>query len=145
MVIPLSSPLQVGIYKSKTLIKRHENKEKTSEVLPLIFKEILENYNIKTIYFAKGPGSFMSIKIAYIFLKTLGIAKGINLKATDGFTFNENNPIKAMGKFYFVKEKGAIKTQKIEELQYKDFSLPEKLKDEIFSKDIAPLYVLPPV
>ncbi|XPV52291.1 MAG: hypothetical protein ACNI3H_07725 [Halarcobacter ebronensis] len=51
----------------------------------------------------------MAIKVAYIFLKTLRITKNIPLYASNGFNFNNNSPIKALGKKYFIKEDDIIK------------------------------------
>ena len=40
----------------------------------------------------------MAIKVAYIFLKTISITRSIDLYACEGFEFNQNSPIKALGK-----------------------------------------------
>ena len=87
----------------------------------------------------------MAIKITYIFLRTLGITKNIELYATDGFYFNENSPIKAMRKMYFVKNDDKIDTQLFEEEQICEFVLPKMIELENFTKDIEPLYILPAV
>ena len=87
----------------------------------------------------------MAIKITYIFLRTLGITKGIELFATDGFNFNDNKPIKAMRKMYFIKKDDKIETKFFEDEQNYGFTLPEILKPENFTKDIEPLYILPAV
>lgn len=87
----------------------------------------------------------MAIKITYIFLRTLSITKGIELFATDGFYFNDNMPIKAMKKMYFVKEDEKIVTKFFQEEQNNQFTLQQVLKIENFSKDIEPLYILPAV
>lgn len=141
----MSSPLQVGIYQENKLIKSITTDEHTSEVLPIIFKDILKEFTCKRVFFARGPGSFMAIKITYIFLRTLSITKEIELFATDGFYFNDNSPIKAMRKMYFIKEDKDIITKIFEEEQDSQFVLPEILKIENFSKDIEPLYILPAV
>lgn len=141
----MSSPLQVGIYQENKLIKSITTDEHTSEVLPIIFKDILKEFTCKRVFFARGPGSFMAIKITYIFLRTLSITKEIELFATDGFYFNDNSPIKAMRKMYFIKEDKDIITKIFEEEQNSQFVLPEILKIENFSKDIEPLYILPAV
>jgi len=137
--------LQVGIYQNNKLIKSVITKEQTSEVLPQIFRDILEEFTCKRVFFARGPGSFMAIKITYIFLRTLSITKNIELFATDGFYFNDNSPIKAMRKMYFVKEDKTIVTKIFEEEQQSEFELPQALKIDDFSKDIEPLYILPAV
>jgi len=137
--------LQIGIYENNKLIKSILTEEHTSEALPLILNDILEKFTCERVFFARGPGSFMAIKITYIFLKTLSLTKNIELFATDGFYFNNNKPIKAMRKMYFVKDNENIITEIFEEDQNSEFVLPEVLKVQDFSKDIEPLYILPAV
>ena len=115
--------------------------------MPKIFDDILKKYKLKNLYYAKGPGSFMAIKITYLFLKTLTITKNCQLFATDGFNFNQNSAIKAIGTLCFIKKDGIIATQKIDEdtKELKAFALPQRLDYKIFTKDNEPLYVLPAV
>jgi len=140
VVVALSSPVLIGIYEDKKLIKTIQTQEKSSEILPIIFKELLQTYSVKNFFYANGPGSFMAIKVAYIFLKSLSILKKIPLYATEAFSFNENQPIKAIGKLYFVKISSEISTQKLETVQGMEFKLPSTLLLEEFSSNSAPLY-----
>ncbi len=138
LVIPIASPILVGIYdKNDNLIKSISNDGKTSDILPAIFKEILDNFKLDSILYVNGPGSYMSIKVAYLFLKTLSIVKTIELKATNGFNFNQNSPIKALGKKYFINSKDDTITVEFlkENQQLKEFLLPDKLDISLFSKD----------
>ena len=82
----------------------------------------------------------MAIKVSYIFLRTLCIVKNITLLATDAFYFNNNTPIKAVGKLYFVKNRDAIETVTLLEAPIMEFTLPQELKLEEFSRDSAPFY-----
>lgn len=145
LVISLSSPLKIGIYKDSKLIKEYVKTEQTSEALPLVFTGILQAYKIKTLFFANGPGSFMAIKVSYIFLRTLSISLDIDLLGVDGFEFNENRPIRAMRKVYFLKNNGRIDTQIINKDIEQKFELPEHLNKKVFTKNCEPLYVLPAV
>lgn len=144
-MISLTSPLQIGVYKNNKLITQYITKERTSEALPILFRKILKEFTCKRIFFAKGPGSFMAIKITYIFLRTLSIVENIELYATDGFYFNDNKPIKAMQKLYFVKENATIVTELFALEQTSEFHLPPIIEIEKFSKNIEPLYILPAV
>ncbi len=135
----------MGVYHNKDLIDRYVSTEQTSEALPQIFKTLLLKYTPNQLFFAKGPGSFMSIKMAYIFLKTLSISFDIPLYAADGFLFNQDKPIKAMRQFYFVKEKDMITTQFFEIPQECEFILPQKLEEALFDDNNEPLYILPAV
>jgi hypothetical protein len=140
VVIPISKPMKVGVYIDKKLSEIIEKDGMTSDVLPEIFDDILKRYEVKNIIYAKGPGSFMAIKLSYVFFKTLEIAKNIELWAVDGFYFNFNSPIKAVGNSFFVKKDDIITLEK--NLKEGEFSLPKVLNFEDFSKDSAPLYVL---
>jgi len=140
VVIPISKPLLVGVYKNGELIETIKKDGMTSDILPEIFDDLLKKYDLKHIIYAKGPGSFMAIKLAYVFFKTLEIAKDIKLLAQDGFYFNNNSPIKAVGNSYFVKKEGIITLEK--NLKEGEFKLPEKLNLEDFSEETSPLYVL---
>ena len=113
--------------------------------MPKIFQEIISRYDITALYYAKGPGSFMAIKVSYIFLKSYSIAKDITFKAVDGFYFNDNAPIKALGKTYFVKEGHNITFDTITPKEKGEFYLPNILNHKDFSNDTLPLYILPAV
>ncbi|ABB43952.1 conserved hypothetical protein [Sulfurimonas denitrificans DSM 1251] len=138
--ITLSSPILIGIYEDAKLIQTIRSDEKSSEILPILFDEISKKYSIKSLFYANGPGSFMAIKIAYIFLKSISILKNIPLYATDAFYFNENQPIKAIGKLYFVKISSEIKTQKLETVPEIRFTLRDVLDYSEFSTTTTPLY-----
>lgn len=138
--ITLSSPVLVGVYEEKKLIETIKSYEKSSEILPNIFDELSKKYKIKKLFYANGPGSFMAIKIAYIFLKSMSVLKNIPLLATDAFYFNKNQPIKAIGKLFFVKISSEIKTQKLEIAPEASFILPDVLDYSEFNTAAAPIY-----
>jgi len=140
VLIALSSPLLIGIYKDGVLIEIRQSYEKSSEALPELFKTILEEFDVRSVIYAKGPGSFMAIKVSYIFLKTLVIVRNIRLLAIDAFYFNGNRPIKAVGKLYFVKTSEGIVTMPFSEVQTMSFQLPKVLKITDFTDDTAPFY-----
>ncbi len=145
IVIELSSPILVGVYEKGELVRSYSSEEMSSEALPKLFKEIMNLYEIENIVYTRGPGSFMAIKVAYIFLKSFCIVNDIQLYATNAFTFNQNQPIKAFGKLYFIQSNGTITTKKFEEAPVSSFSLPEKIDLRTYNEEIAPLYVLPAV
>jgi tRNA A37 threonylcarbamoyladenosine modification protein TsaB len=146
LVISIAQPLLVGIYENKQLIKIISKEGKTSDILPIIIKNVLEEYTIDELIYVNGPGSYMAIKIAYIFLKTLSIAKSIPLYALDGFSLNHNSPIKALGKKYFIKKNGVITIDFIDEdTLLEDFTLPKSLETLSFKDDTLPEYHLPAV
>ena len=140
LLIALSSPIQIGIYENNTLINTLVSDEKSSDILPTLFKKIFEMYCVEKLFYTNGPGSFMAIKVSYIFLKSLSILKEIPLFATDAFYFNKNQPIKAIAKLCFVKIGSEIKTQKLETVPENDFKIPVVLDYNEFSKITTPLY-----
>ncbi len=140
VVIALSLPLKVGIYENSALIKSYEFHEHTSESLPHFFEGLLKEYDVSRLIYANGPGSFMAIKVSYLFLKTLSIVKKIPFLATDAFYFNNNRPIKALGKLCFVKISNTIETEVFDEVPKNSFKLPQELILEDFSSDTLPHY-----
>jgi len=145
VVISITAPLKIGIYRSGELIDSLESMGKSSDELPRLFGRVLKEYNVAGIYYAKGPGSFMAIKIAYVFLKTVSVAKGIPLYASDAFVFNRNAPIKSIGKNYFVKTAHGIEITRVETPAACQFELPSRLDRKLFSEDATPMYIVPAV
>jgi len=144
VVIALSSPLQVGIYENGSLVETIQSEKKSSEVLPDIFQDILQKYSLNALYYANGPGSFMAIKIAYIFLKTISVVYSVPLYAADAFYFNGNQPIKAIGKLHFVKIQptNKIETKPFDQPVANCFSLPKILNKNDFTTDSSPMYII---
>ena len=146
LVISISKPLLIGIYKNKELIKEYKLEGKTSDLLPSLFSDILKEYEVKRINYVNSPGSYMAIKVAYIFLKTISISKNIELMACNGFEFNENSPIKALGKKYFIQNEDKIKVDFLEKDDIiRDFKLPNNIDKINFNKQTLPIYNLPAV
>jgi len=148
LVISIASPILVGIYKDGKLKETMSIEGMTSDTLPAIFDKLLKKYiKLDAIYYVNGPGSYMAIKVAYIFLKSIAIVKNIPLYSTKGFAFNGNTPIKALGKKYFFNNlDDTIKIDFLEEgTILQEFSLPQILDKNIFSSDNIPSYNLPAV
>lgn len=146
LVITISNPLLIGIYENKNLVKEVQLDGLTSDKLPILFKDLLKEFDIKSIAYVNTPGSFMSIKIAYIFLKTICQIKNIDFLAIDGFTFNQNSPIKALGKKYFINDNGLVKVDFLQNVcKIRDFKLPKSVENIKFYKDTLPIYNLPAV
>ncbi len=146
LVISISNPLLIGVYKDKSLIEEYSKEGKTSDILPLLFDELLKKYPLKRLNYVNTPGSYMAIKVSYVFLKTLSIVKNLEFKACTGFEFNDNSPIKALGKKYFINENGNIK---VDFLENKDiispFKLPKSIKMIDFKDETLPIYNLPAI
>ncbi len=81
----------------------------------------------------------MAIKLSYIFFKTLQITNDIKLFGVNGFYFNNNKPIKAVGNSFFVKKEDIITLEK--DKKEGEFFLPKTLKFDEFENE-EPLYVI---
>jgi len=145
LIVSIASPLLLGVYRDDILIETIKSKEKTSEILLKLLMEIFQKYNTKHLLYISGPGSYMAIKLTYITLRSLEITKGITFDACDAFSLNKNNPIKAMGKLYFIKENNTIITKKFDEAVEQRFELPSMLSEVTILNDNKPMYILPAV
>ncbi len=145
LIISISSPLLIGVYKDGVLVEKIETKEKTSDILLKVLMDISKKYDYSSIIYTSGPGSYMAIKLTYITLRSLEILKDIKFYGCDAFSLNNQNPIKAMGKLYFIKEKETIITKKFDEAVEQRFKLPSLLSDVVILENSEPLYILPAV
>ena len=135
----------MGVYRDNILIEEIKSEEKTSEILLKLLMELFQKYNSTYLIYTSGPGSYMAIKLTYITLRSLEITKGITFDACDAFSLNQNNPIKAMGKLYFIKENNTIITKKFDEAVEQRFELPSMLSEVAILNDNKPMYILPAV
>jgi hypothetical protein len=87
----------------------------------------------------------MAIKLTYIMLKTLEITRDIKCFGCSGFALNGNQPIKAIGNLYFIKEKETIMTKKYEQPVNAPFALPQSIHDLVLDEESTPEYILPAV
>ena len=145
LIISISSPLLLGVYEEDKLIQTISTELKTSEILLPTIMEILEKYTISKIIYTRGPGSYMAIKLTYIMLKTLEITRDIKCFGCSGFALNGNQPIKAIGNLYFIKEKETIMTKKYEQPVNAPFALPQSIHDLVLDEESTPEYILPAV
>ena len=145
LIISISSPLLLGVYEDDNLIDSISSELKTSEILLPTIMTILDKYHISKMIYTRGPGSYMAIKLTYIMLKTIEITRGIKCFGCSGFVLNGNQPIKAIGNLYFIKEKETIMTKKYEQPVNAPFTLPQSIHDLEIDEESTPEYVLPAV
>ncbi len=145
LIIAIASPLLLGIYRDGELVEKIESKEKTSEILLKRLSELSKKYNYSRLIYTNGPGSYMAIKLTYIMLRSLEILEGIAFDGCDAFDLNKQNPIKAVGKLYFIKENNTIITKKFDEVVEQRFELPSMLSEVTILNDNKPMYILPAV
>ena len=133
------------MYEDNVLIKTFSSDLKTSEILLPLITDILKEYDISEIIYTRGPGSYMAIKLTYIMLKTIELVRNINCVGCSGFALNDEQPIKAIGNLYFIKEKETIITKKFEQPVNVIFALPQSIQDLEIDEESTPEYSLPAV
>lgn len=135
----------IGVYENQKLVQTLSSEKKTSEILLPLIKECLDTYDISTIIYTRGPGSYMAIKLTYIMLKTIEITLGVKCVGCSGFALNGGQPIKAVGNLYFIKEKETIITKKYDQPVDARFVLPQSIHDLELDEESTPDYILPAV
>ncbi len=154
MLISLGERVLLGVYQNNSLKASYTSKAKTSEALVEVFLQLFKDFKnlypaspvIKGVYYAKGPGSFTSLKLTHIFLHTLASIYDFELYSTTGFDFNDNTPILAYANQYFVsKEMESLRDFKDLRVLPKDFMLPSYLEKDKFTQSNTPFYILPPI
>ncbi len=145
LIISISTPILIGVYEDNERIEVFSSDKKTSEILLPLLQNILKRYDISKIIYTRGPGSYMAIKLTYIMLKTIEIVRDIKCYGCSGFTLNDNQPIKAIGNLYFIKEKETIMTKKYEQPVKASFALPQSIHDLELDEESTPEYILPAV
>ncbi len=152
MLISLGEGVLLGVYQNNFLCTSYTSKSKTSEALVEVFSQLFKDFKnptlpaIKGVYYAKGPGSFTSLKLTHVFLHTLALIHNFELYSTTGFDFNDNTPILAYANKYFVsKETESLTDFKDLKIAPKDFKLPSFLEKDKFTQLNMPFYILPPI
>ncbi|WP_164859122.1 tRNA threonylcarbamoyladenosine biosynthesis protein TsaB [Helicobacter pylori] len=151
-LISLGDGVLLGVYQNNFLYASYTSKSKTSEALVEVFSQLFKDFKnptlpaIKGVYYAKGPGSFTSLKLTHVFLHTLALIHDFELYSTTGFDFNDNTPILAYANKYFVsRERESLTDFKDLEILPKDFKLPSFLEKDKFTQLNTPFYILPPI
>ncbi len=131
--------MQIALYKNGECIEREEYSGLTSDILLPILHGLIKR-GVKKFIYTSGPGSHMSTKISYTLLKTIEIVRDIPFYAISAFDLNDGQPIKAIGKLYFIKEKENIITKKFEERVESNFFMPDSLNGLKLIKSNEPDY-----
>ncbi|MCQ2940514.1 tRNA threonylcarbamoyladenosine biosynthesis protein TsaB [Helicobacter pylori] len=151
-LISLGERVLLGVYQNNFLCASYTSKSKTSEALVEVFSQLFKDFKnptlpaVKGVYYAKGPGSFTSLKLTHVFLHTLALIYDFELYSTTGFDFNDNTPILAYANKYFVsQERESLTDFKDLKIAPKDFKLPSFLEKDKFTQLNTPFYILPPI
>ncbi|GAA8555860.1 tRNA (adenosine(37)-N6)-threonylcarbamoyltransferase complex dimerization subunit type 1 TsaB [Helicobacter pylori] len=151
-LISLGEGVLLGVYQNNFLCASYTSRSKTSEALVEVFSQLFKDFKnpnlpaVKGVYYAKGPGSFTSLKLTHVFLHTLALIHDFELYSTTGFDFNDNTPILAYANKYFVsQERESLTDFKDLKIAPKDFKLPSFLEKDKFTQLNTPFYILPPI
>ncbi|XNZ28182.1 tRNA threonylcarbamoyladenosine biosynthesis protein TsaB [Helicobacter pylori] len=151
-LVSLGDGVLLGVYQNNFLCASYTSKSKTSEALVEVFSQLFKDFKnptlpaVKGVYYAKGLGSFTSLKLTHVFLHTLALIYDFELYSTTGFDFNDNTPILAYANKYFVsKEMESLTDFKDLKIAPKDFKLPSFLEKDKFTQLNTPFYILPPI
>ena len=142
----VKAPFWIGAYDEKGLLIESISivEGKASDILPSKLDLLLQKYEPTRLIYANGPGNQMSIKISFVCLKTLSIARNIPLEAANSFEFNASGLIELANKRFFCFENDKITLKYIEDGEDSPIELPCSVDGIRFSDTVQPLYVLPP-
>lgn len=145
LILSISSPLLLGVYRDNELIETLKSDKKISEELLEMIDGIMRRYPLSAMIYTRGPGSYMAIKLTYIILRTIEIVKKVPIKGCSAFCCNGGKPIRAIGKLYFVREGESVVTKKFEQAPSQKFSLPSSLDSVTIDRTVTPDYHIPAV
>ncbi|MEO1941956.1 MAG: hypothetical protein ABGW77_03585 [Campylobacterales bacterium] len=141
VVVPFQSPILVGIYRDRKLERKLQLEGRVSDTLPPFFEELLRQEELSGLYYSRGPGSFMGLRLTYLFLKTLSIICQIPFQGVDSFYFTGGKPIKGPGSSFFLKKEDIIiVSREVDEVGIP--SLPPVLEPADFKGEVEPLYLV---
>ncbi|TSA86345.1 hypothetical protein FNE76_02220 [Helicobacter mehlei] len=150
LVLALQSPIKVGVYDHRgSFLHAFQSSKQASFALVEVFDALLawtkdHQLALQAIYYAKGPGSLMAMKLTHVFLHTLSLARSLELYSALGFAFNNNAPIKAFGKMGYVLKGDQMHLVPCDS-ELPPLDLPAHLDRSVFTQDNQPIYLLPPV
>lgn len=142
----ISEPFRVGVYKDYELIDQFQKNGKASDAIPTLLDIVLKRYNPDELLYTNGPGNNISLKVAFVSLRALSIAKKIPLHGISPFLFNGGAPIKAFGNSYFALTNGKIELKVFKQPPPSgECILPKRLPMQNKWLDSEPLFLLSPV
>ena len=50
LLVALSSPIKIGVYEDTKLLETIESAEKSSDVLPILFRDLQKKYTLKNFF-----------------------------------------------------------------------------------------------
>lgn len=143
LVASFAKPTLIGVYSAQNeLIRSFAEDGKITDFLYQITSEIDKNYLIKRLVYTQGPGSFMGLKLAYVFLASFAIARNIPFEAISSFAIASK--IHAHKNRWFVQNGDRVEVVEMAD-QTDLIALPRSIDSIAFESDKLPRYELPAV
>jgi tRNA A37 threonylcarbamoyladenosine modification protein TsaB len=105
-------------------------------------KSIDERFTIVKLLYVRGPGSFMGLKLSYLFCKSFAFARDIPFLAADSFALSGGKPIFSRNGRRFVKKGETIEIESFDAPFAEALLPPKKLDARMFDKQTLPDYIL---
>ena len=143
LLISAIKPFVLAVYDERNeLIEQHASDQHLTTALYMITSEIDARYCVTKVAYIRGPGSFMGLKLGFVFMRSFALARGIDFTAADSFALTADRPVFSHKNRYFVKENGVISVQRFDQPQPNFLIPPLALDTTIFNADTLPQYIL---
>ncbi|GHV10482.1 glycoprotease [Campylobacterota bacterium] len=143
LLLSATRPTRLAIYgEDGGVIEQFQSDLPLTESLYDAIKAFDEAYAIERVLYARGPGSFMGLKLGYLFLRSFALGRGIDFLAADSFALSGGAPIHSHSKRWFVLENGSAAIRSFDSAPAEVLSPPERLDLTLFSAETAPNYIL---
>lgn len=146
LLISATRPMRLAVYdETGARIESHESDAPATESLYPLFKSIDDRYEITRLAYAKGPGSFMGLKLGYVFLQSFALARKLPFTAASSFALSGGNPVHAHGKRWFTQRGDQVGVQTFEVAPEASLLPPERIDFSVFEPACEPEYLMPAV
>ncbi|MGE4295437.1 MAG: hypothetical protein AB7E49_07045 [Campylobacterales bacterium] len=146
LLVSASRPMRLAVYDlGGNRLELHESDAPATESFYPFFKTIDDRYDIARVAYARGPGSFMGLKLGYVFLQSFAMARRIPFASVSSFALTRGAPVQAHGKRWFVLEGGEVSVRAFETPPQAALLPPEQIDFSIFEAACEPEYLMPAV
>ncbi len=87
VIVPSAKGVRYGVYEDLQLLREDFLEGKTLDALTWLWFSLKQEFEVKNIFYARGPGSLSALKLLHIFVHTLALSRGVRLFAVDSFIF----------------------------------------------------------
>lgn len=146
LLISASRPMRLAVYdRAGAKLESFESDAPATESFYPLFKAIDEQYAIEKLAYARGPGSFMGLKLGYVFMQTLALARNLPFAAASSFALSGGAPVHAHGKRWFVPQGNEVSVQTFDPAPENRLLPPDRLDLSLFDTNTEPDYLMPAV